>query len=330
MSAETEGQGRPAPAGPEHAAPTQRRRSAGPRPVVTGVLNVAKPAGLTSFQVVRAVRRVFDERHVGHAGTLDPVATGVLPLFLGRATRLVEYLLEEPKTYHAVIRLGERSETGDLEGTVVPGSSAAQLTSEGVEAALSTFLGRIEQVPPMHSAVRHEGRHLYELARAGVEVERRARPVDIHRATLLAFRPGPVAEAEVEVTCGRGTYLRVLATDLGERLGTGGLLGWLERTSYGPFRLADAVALADLEVAPDPFAFLLPPEAALASLPRVDLLPAAAMVVRRGGGAWLPRPGPLAPGTVVRAHGLDGRLLAVGEVHGGHFRPLKVLAPLGG
>jgi len=305
-------------------------RRAGDRPAVTGMVNVAKPAGLTSFQVVRVVRRAFDERHVGHAGTLDPVATGVLPLCLGRATRLVEYLLSEPKTYHAVIRLGERSDTGDLEGTVTAGASALALRAAAVEAALATFVGRIEQVPPMHSAVRHGGRHLYELARAGVEVERQARPVDIHRVALLGFRPGPVAEAEVEVECGRGTYLRVLAADLGERLGTGGVLGWLERTAYGPFRLADAVPLAQLEAAPDPFVHLLPPESAVASLPRVDLLPAGAMAVRRGQGAWLNRPAQLAAGTTVRAHALDGRLLAVGEVHGGHFRPLKVLAPLGG
>ncbi|HUY98399.1 MAG TPA: tRNA pseudouridine(55) synthase TruB [Verrucomicrobiae bacterium] len=299
-------------------------------PQVTGVLNVAKPAGLTSFQVVRVARRVLGERHVGHAGTLDPVATGVLPLCLGRATRLVEYLLEEPKTYHAVIRLGERSDTGDLEGTVTAGRSAAEIAREQVAEALATFVGRIEQIPPMHSAVRHGGRHLYELARAGVEVERQARVVEVHRVVLLDWRPGTVAEAEVEVECGRGTYLRVLASDLGERLGTGGVLGWLERTRYGPFRLSDAIPLAELETAADPRAHLLPPEAAVASLPRVDLLPAAAMAVRRGGGAWLSGPAPLAAGTVVRAHALDGRLLAIGEVHGGHFRPLKVLAPLGG
>ncbi len=317
----------PAPTGSgPRSAPGGRR--GGPR--VTGMLNVAKPAGMTSFQVVRSVRRIFDERHVGHAGTLDPVATGVLPICLGRATRLVEYLLSEAKTYHAVIRLGERSDTGDLEGTVTAGGSAEGLTESQVAAALTTFVGRIEQVPPMHSAVRHEGRHLYELARAGVEVERKPRPVDIHRAELLRLTPGPVALAEVEVECGRGTYLRVLASDLGERLGTGGVLGWLERTAYGPFRIAEAVALADLEAAPDPAVHLLPPESAVASLPRVELLPAGAMAVRRGSGAWLSRPAALAPGAQVRAHALDGRLLAIGEVHGGHFRPLKVLAPLGG
>ncbi|MGH7608692.1 MAG: tRNA pseudouridine(55) synthase TruB [Candidatus Dormibacteria bacterium] len=305
------------------------------RRVTTGLLNLAKPEGITSFAAIKQARRVLGERHVGHAGTLDPAASGVLPLCVGRATRLVEHILRQPKTYHARLRLGEVSATGDLEGEVHPGNSAAGLRADQVAKALEGFVGVIQQVPPMHSAVRHQGRHLYELARQGVTVERRSRPAEIRSIRLKAFRAGTVAEAEVEVVCGRGTYLRVLATDLGDRLGVGGLLGWLERTQYGPFRLEDSVGLEELLVAPDPLRYLLPPELVLAEVPRADLLPAGAESVQRGQAVWLqrapsgPNGEPVAAGEI-RVHGPDGRLLALGEVAGMRFRPTKVLLPVGG
>ncbi len=305
------------------------------RVVATGVLNLAKPEGITSFAAIKQARRVLEERHVGHAGTLDPGASGVLPLCVGRATRLVEHILRQPKTYHARLRLGEVSDTGDLEGEVRPGASAAHLKVADLAAALEGFVGLIQQVPPMHSAVRHQGRHLYELARQGVTVERKPRTAEIHRIHLRAFRSGEVAEAEVEVECGRGTYLRVLATDLGERLGVGGVLGWLERTQYGPFRLEESVTLEDLVGAEDPRSYLLPPELVLADVPRADLLPSGAQAVQRGQAVWLQRP-PAVPGGEpvaageARVHGPDGRLLALGEVTGMRFRPTKVLLPLGG
>jgi tRNA pseudouridine55 synthase len=315
---------------PVEVLPNPLRRTGRP-PGVTGVLNLAKPAGITSFAAIRDARRALGERHIGHAGTLDPAATGVLPLCVGRATRLVEYILREPKTYRARLRLGETSDTGDLEGDVRPGSSAAALDRNQLEKALEGFVGRIEQVPPMHSAVRHQGRHLYELARQGVTVERKPRLAEIHSIQLLSFTPGEVAEAEVEVVCGKGTYLRVLATDLGERLAVGGVLGWLERTAYGPFHLEQAVSVSQLLEADDPRSLLLPPEAAVERMPRVDLLPGAAAAVQRGQGAWLQRglQGEQAGGEV-RAHGPDGRLLAVGTLAGLRFQPLKVIAPIGG
>lgn len=305
-------------------------RETRPPTKVTGVLNLVKPEGMTSFAAIREVRRALGEKHIGHAGTLDPAASGVLPLGVGRATRLVEYILREPKTYHARLRLGVVSETGDLEGEVHVGASAVHLDREAVAAALKGFVGTIEQIPPMHSAVRHQGRHLYELARQGVTVERKPRRAEIRRIDILGFRPGEVAEVEIEVECGKGTYLRVLATDLGEKLGVGGLLAWLERTAYGPFKIEDAVSLSRLAAEPDPRSLLLPPEAAVASLPRVDLLPGAARAVQRGQGAWLQRAPEPATATEVRAHGPDGRLLAVGQLAGLRFRPVKVIAPLGG
>lgn len=303
--------------------------------MVTGLLNLAKPEGITSFAAIKLARRALGERHVGHAGTLDPSASGVLPLCVGRATRLVEYILRQPKTYHARLRLGQVSDTGDLEGELRPMLSAAQLTEREVSAALAQFVGIVQQVPPMHSAVRHQGRHLYELARQGVTVERKSRPAEIRAITLRSFSPGVVAEAEVEVVCGRGTYLRVLATDLGERLGVGGVLAWLERTEYGPFKLADAVTLAALMESPDPRSFLLPPELALETVPRVELLPSGALAVQRGQSVWVqraPEGGPNSVGQTqeVRAHGPDGRLVALGEVTGLRFRPTKVLLPISG
>jgi len=305
------------------------------QPVVTGLLNLAKPEGMTSFAAIKMARRALGERHIGHAGTLDPAASGVLPLCVGRATRLVEYILRQPKTYHARLRLGEVSDTGDLEGEVRRSESAAHLTVADVAAALEQFVGIVQQVPPMHSAVRHQGRHLYELARQGVTVDRQSRPAEIRSIGLRSFSPGEVAEVEVEVVCGRGTYLRVLATDLGERLGVGGVLAWLERTEYGPFKIAESVRLDDLMASPDPRSFLLPPELALEMVPRIELLPAGALAVQRGQSVWVQQSPKFpveagAPGTEVRAHGPDGRLVALGEVTGLRFRPTKVLLPISG
>ena len=307
----------------------------GDAPMLTGLLNLAKPEGITSFMAIKMARRALGERHVGHAGTLDPAATGVLPLCVGRATRLVEYILRQPKTYHARLRLGEVSNTGDLEGEVRRSESAAHLTEADVAAALEQFVGIVQQVPPMHSAVRHQGRHLYELARQGVTVERKSRPAEIRRITLRSFITGEVAEAEVEVVCGRGTYLRVLATDLGERLQVGGVLAWLERTEYGPFKIADAVKLEELMESSNPRSYLLPAELAVEMVPRIDLLPAGALAVQRGQSVWIQRAPDLGaeqpgPTQEVRAHGPDGRLVALGEVTGLRFRPTKVLLPISG
>ena len=311
-----------------------RRSQEGPQ--VTGVLNLAKPEGITSFAAIRVARQALRERHVGHAGTLDPAASGVLPLCVGRATRLVENILRQPKTYHAKLRLGQVSDTGDLEGEVRTVASAAHLNQAEVASALEGFVGLVQQIPPMHSAVRHQGKHLYELARQGVTVERKPRTAEIRAIHLTRFTPGEVADAEVEVVCGKGTYLRVLATDLGDRLEVGGVLAWLERTEYGPFKLAEAVTLEQLTGAAEPRDLLLPSEVVLQDLPRLDLLGSSALAVQRGQGVWVQRLPPglpeVADGTSVevRAHAPDGRLLAVGDLTGMRFRPTKVLLPVGG
>ena len=289
-----------------------------------GILPLNKPAGITSFDAVREVRRVYGERRVGHAGTLDPTATGLLPICVGRATRLVDYFHAQPKTYHCVVRLGERSDTFDTEGVVTLGSDASALTAADVTAALRLFVGDIMQTPPMHSAVRHEGRHLYELAREGVEVERTPRVAVIHSADLVAFRPGPVAEAEVVVVSGKGAYMRVVAADLGERLGTGGLLGWLSRTAYGALRIEDAIDLDAVGRLEDPRTALLPLGVAVSHLPRIDVGPQHAALLRRGQGIWLPRAQQDVRGECA-VFEAGGDLVALGEVQGGLLRPSKVL-----
>jgi tRNA pseudouridine55 synthase len=281
---------------------------------------------VTSFQAVREVRRILGERRVGHAGTLDPAATGLLPICVGQATRLVDYLHQQPKRYHCVLRLGERSTTMDLEGEVSRSGDAEAVDATAVREALARFVGEIEQVPPMHSAVRHDGRHLYELARQGLEVERQPRAVTILEARLLDFRPGEVAEAEVDVLCGKGTYMRVLASDVGDALGTGGLLAWLERTAYGPLTVADAVSVEQLEALEDPSTALRPLDVAVAFLPRVDLGPPQELQVRRGQSVWVPRLPEPRPRGACRAHNAHGELLAVGELQGNLYRPTKVLA----
>jgi tRNA pseudouridine55 synthase len=304
---------------------------AGPRPGSAlarrgGVLPLDKPAGITSFDAVRQVRRILGERRVGHAGTLDPTATGLLPICVGRTTRFVDYFHAQPKTYHCVVRLGQRSDTGDTEGAVTAGADASALDATQIRTQLERFIGEIDQIPPMHSAVRHEGRHLYELARAGEEVVREPRRVTIYSAELVDFRPGAIAEAEIMVVSGKGAYMRVLASDLGDALGTGGLLGWLSRTSYGTLQLASSISLDALGAMDDPWPALLPPEVAVAHLPQVSLGPAQVQQVRRGQSVWLPRT--VLPDVTgeCRIHDPGGELVGIGELAGGLLRPTKVLA----
>ncbi|MGA8635832.1 MAG: tRNA pseudouridine(55) synthase TruB [Candidatus Dormiibacterota bacterium] len=291
-----------------------------------GVLPLDKPAGITSFDAIRQVRRILGERRVGHAGTLDPTATGLLPICVGRSTRFVDYFHAQPKTYHCVVRLGERSDTCDTEGVVVTGADASALTADRVRSELTRFNGKIDQIPPMHSAVRHEGKHLYELARAGEEVVREPRRVTIYSADLVDFRPGAVAEAEIVVVSGKGAYMRVLAADLGDALGTGGLLGWLARTSYGTLGLSSAITLEQFEAMDEPWLALLPPEVAVAHLPLVNLGPAQVQQIRRGQSVWLPRS--ILPDVAgeCRMHDPTGELIGIGELNGGLLRPTKVLA----
>ena len=229
------------------------------RGVPSAVLALNKQPGQTSFDCVRQVRRIYGERRVGHAGTLDPMAQGLLPLCLGVAHPAGGPLPSPDQALPLHGQAGRALEHPGHRGGGHPRRGRGELDAATVAAALRQFVGEISQVPPMHSAVRHEGEHLYELARRGEEVERAPRLALIVSAELVGFRPGAVAEADLDVECGKGTFMRVLAGDLGDALGVGGLLSWLERTHYGSLDLADAHTIEELQRMDDPTLALLPP-----------------------------------------------------------------------
>ena len=280
-----------------------------------GVLNVNKPAGATSFSVVAHVRKVSRAKRVGHAGTLDPLATGVLPILFEGATRLSEFALKLPKTYEADVHLGFRTATDDAEGELEAVAPAGGVTEADVRQALVRFVGRIKQEPPAFSAVKVDGQRSYKRARHGDLTRPAARLVEIYGADLLGFEPGERPVARIRVTCGSGTYLRSLARDLGEALGVGGYLGQLTRTAYGGMRVEDAVPMDELTDLAAVQARLLPSEAVLPEMQPVRLTAEQEAQVRQGRPVRVlpePRPGPL------RAHDDRGRLVALG-----HTDPLR-------
>jgi len=209
-------------------------------------LNLNKPAGLTSHDCVARVRRLLRLQRVGHGGTLDPAATGVLPIALGKATRLLPYMLPH-KAYQATIRLGMRTTTDDGEGEVIATVSAAGLTLEMVKPFLQQFAGKIQQVPPLYSAIQVKGKRLYDLARAGASVEVPERTVEIYQIEVLDWRPGEFPEIDVAIACGPGTYIRAIARDLGASLNIGGVLAFLKRTQSCGLDLTDSLTLEELE-----------------------------------------------------------------------------------
>jgi tRNA pseudouridine55 synthase len=278
--------------------------------VTSGILNVNKPVGPTSFAIVRTLRRLPGVMKAGHGGTLDPAADGVLPILINAATRLADFIHEWPKTYLATLTFGFTSDTGDREGTIRASGDSATISRERIEAALPAFTGRIQQVPPLYSALKQGGEALYRKARRGEEVERPARPVEIHTIRLLDFDQS-AAVARLEVTSGRGLYVRSLAHDLGVTLGCGAYLSGLTRTAVGPLILTDAVPTATLATAGEGWTrWLLPMDLPLRNWPAVALDAAGVAAVRRGQTV-------LAPNTTAgryRLLGPDGDLLAWGEV----------------
>jgi tRNA pseudouridine55 synthase len=209
-----------------------------------GILNINKPLGPTSFNIVSTVKRLSGERRVGHAGTLDPAATGVLPVCLGQGTRIIEFLMETTKAYRAEIELGISTDTYDASGRIIQKTDPSGISQGEVETALSSFLGLIHQVPPAYSAVKIRGRPLYKLARAGINVERNSRLVTIHNIKFIDWKPPIIT---IEVVCGKGTYIRSLAHDLGQVLGCGAHLKSLVRLRYGLFDIRDSISLPQLE-----------------------------------------------------------------------------------
>jgi tRNA pseudouridine55 synthase len=211
---------------------------------VDGILNINKPAGKTSFSIAAMVKRLSGERRVGHAGTLDPAATGVLPVCLGQGTRVVEFLVDATKAYQAQIELGVATDTYDASGKITCQGDPSRISQIQLESALNSFRGLIQQIPPMYSAVKYQGKPLYELARAGIKVARKSRLAKIYHLELIDFK---LPVATVDVVCGKGTYIRSLAHDLGQALGCGANLKSLIRLRCGPFDIKSAVSLPQLE-----------------------------------------------------------------------------------
>ena len=278
-----------------------------------GIFNVNKPGGMTSHDVVGAIRRRSGCRRVGHAGTLDPSAEGVLVICVGRATRVVQYLMDSRKVYCAEIVLGVSTDTFDAEGRVVSRAPEVNVTLEQMKAVVSTFLGKIQQIPPMYSAVKLKGKRLYKLARAGIDVERPPREVEVYRAEVTGWEP---PRAWVVVECGKGTYIRSIAQDIGERLGCGAHLGHLVRLASGKFTLGDALPLSLLEEALvggwwD--SVMYPLDEALSDLSAVILREESKSAIINGG-SWTPQRWRLAEGASPPTHGLCRAYSAEGDI----------------
>ena len=286
--------------------------------MANGILVIAKSAGWTSQDVAAKLRGVFHERRVGHGGTLDPMATGVLPVFIGRATRAAEFLESAEKEYVAGLRLGVVTDTQDTSGTVLETNSVC-VTRAQLEAALRQFLGPIEQIPPMYSAIKINGQKLYELARRGQEVARRPRSITIHALELLE---GEGADWTIRVRCSKGTYVRTLCHDLGRALGCGGCMSSLRRTRAGSFTLAQAVTMQqvlDFAAGQDPQQLLMPVDAVFAAHPPLIVTLGQAAKLKNGAQVkdWQFQPG------TYRVYAEDGEFLLLGRVEGGVLTTIK-------
>lgn len=289
-----------------------RKHSRKGRPV-NGVLLLDKPTGITSNQALQKVKRLYRARKAGHTGSLDKEASGMLPLCFGEATKFSAYLLDSDKHYHAVFRLGIQTSTGDAAGETVAVSEVPELNETLIERSLDALRGDIEQVPPMHSALKHKGERLYKLAYQGIEVDREPRPVTIHALEYLGHKAG---EIEVRIHCSKGTYIRTLAEDFGVRLGCKAHLKSLRRTGVGPFRESQMVSLATLvqqsEEYPDRLdQCLLAVDTVLTNVPGIELSENMAHYMCQGQAVMVPRSPTQG---LVRIYDQEQLFLGVGEV----------------
>ena len=284
---------------------------------VDGILVLDKPMGISSNRALQRVKHLYNAAKAGHTGSLDPLATGVLPLCLGVATKFSQYLLDADKAYLSTFVLGTVTDTGDAEGQVLEVRDASAITESDVVAALKQFEGEIEQTPSMFSAIKQNGQPLYKLARQGLEVERKPRLIVIEELQLRAFRGGDRPEIDIFMECSKGTYVRSLAEDLGRALGCGAFVSALRRTRSGPFSIEDSVAIDTLQALMDSGelpaidALLLPADAALGGLPLVSLSESGGFYMRQGQPVMVPN----APrGGIVRVALHSGEFLGVGEI----------------
>ena len=290
----------------------RRQRNAHLRKV-NGILLLDKPAGLTSNAALQAVKQLYRARKAGHTGSLDPLATGLLPICFGEATKISGFLLDADKDYQVTCKLGERTSTGDAEGELLEQRPVEGVTEKKVRKAMEGFIGDIEQIPPMYSALKHKGERLYKLARQGIEVEREARPVTIFEMELLDFS---LPEVSFRVHCSKGTYVRTLIEDMGELLGCGAHVVGLRRQGVGPFDSSGMIDLPSLEALAGPALgeldkLLLPLESGLAHWPGVRLSGDAAFYLRQGQPVLVPN----APTTGwVRIYEGETQFLGMGEI----------------
>jgi len=268
-----------------------------------GIINLDKPKGMTSQEAVTFVKRTLRVKKAGHAGTLDPLATGVLLILLGEATKVARFLSDLDKEYISKIKLGERTDTLDSEGNIIEKRDVPDIPKGQIEAVLSRFLGEIRQVPPMYSALKHSGRPLYELARKGIEVERKERPVNIYNIRLLSLN---LPYLEIAISCSKGTYIRTLADDIGMALGTGAHIVELRRTSIGDFNIEGSLKINDLT--PDK---IIPIDKALSHLREFKVSQREFELLTKG--ARIPHTDrTLLDGEYLRLKDPDGRLFAIG------------------
>lgn len=291
---------------------------------IDGIVLLDKPAGITSNRALQEVRRLLDANKAGHTGTLDPFATGMLPICLGEASKTAGFMLDASKTYRATARLGEATATGDPEGDVTETAPVPDLDDAAIDRALEAFRGRIRQVPPMYSALKHRGQPLYRLARRGEEVERPVRHVTVHRLVRIEWTDPLLT---FEVSCSKGTYVRVLAEDIARRLGTCAHLVTLRRLAVEPFDPGGMRTLDDLRQAVEEGSFedvLLAPDAGLAGWPVVRLQADAEDVFRHGNPVSADTKAGAMPGNV-RVHDAAGRVIGLGEVRDdGRLHPRRV------
>ncbi|MEX1082211.1 MAG: tRNA pseudouridine(55) synthase TruB [Halofilum sp. (in: g-proteobacteria)] len=293
---------------------------------VHGIVLLDKPAGMTSNAALQVVKRLYDAQKAGHTGSLDPLATGLLPVCLGEATKISAFLLDADKHYRFTVRLGERTDSGDADGELVERREPGPVDAATLEPVLARFMGEIEQVPPMHSALKRDGRPLYEYARRGEEVERASRPTVIHRLDLMGIDGHDV---ELSVHCAKGTYVRTLAEDIGEVLGCGGHVTALRRTGSGPFLAPAMVTLDALQRAFDETGhegldgLLTPTDQALADWPGLEVTSGLAAFLRQGQAVQIPK----APTEgVLRLYEAGGSFIGMGHVQDdGRVAPKRLM-----
>jgi tRNA pseudouridine55 synthase len=286
---------------------------------MNGIINILKPPGMTSHDAVSYIRRVFAMKKVGHAGTLDPAAAGVLPVFLGSATRLIEYSTEAAKSYRVEVTFGFETDTGDDTGKVTQTGPCELPARQRLEEVLATFIGAITQIPPVYSAIKVDGKKLYELARAGIAVEPKARQVHIHDIRILEVRQSTLL---LDVDCSKGTYIRSLCQDIGRKLGCPAVMSFLVRTKVGDFTLEQAVSIEEISNKKE--AIVLPLDFAVAHLPLVKLSPSECKDLQQGKAVFTQT----CPSSLVRLYDTQERLVGIGQYDSTSslLKPVKILS----